>query len=485
MSPALRLDYVPPGAVSAAYYRDEHPVMALMGPVGGGKTTTALMKLLATACRQPVAADGWRYSRMGVFRDTYRNLANTVLKSWHQRVPSTMGEYRSGGQNAPTTHTLQFALSDGSKVHSEFIFAAIGDNNVEAFCRGFELTVGYLNEADLLPEDFLAHLPGRLRYPGLDKGGIRWNGLLLDFNAPDTEHFLYKRFVDAPLPGNVLYRQPSALSAAAENIANLPQDYYARAMSGQPDWWQRRFIRNEWGYSRQGKPVYRDYDDVRHVAGQPLDAIKGLPIIIGGDGGMTLNPAAALLQITSLGQVRVLDELAEPDVNAHEFADLLNDRLALRGWDQGFDLIGAADPAANIRSGADSSTWLSVMAAKTKIRWKTVASNDMNIRLEAVRGKLTRSIGGGEPAFLLSPRCTALRKGFNSAYRFAENRGGQRSDKPEKNHPHSDLHDALQYACMRAGGGASALIHGERAQQMYAITAAQRNQREYCPFEDF
>lgn len=458
----LQLSFVPPGPVAARFYAEEHPVMAIMGPVGGGKTTAALMKLLLLAMRQPVAADGKRHFRAGVFRDTYRNLANTALKSWHQRVPVTIGRYRSGGMNAPTVHELEFKLRDGSIVSAEFIFAAIGDNNVEAFCRGFELTVAYLNEADLLPEDFLVHLPGRLRYPGLDKGGIRHRGLILDFNAPDTENYLYRDFVDAPREGYKLYVQPSALSAQAENIANLPADYYARAMSGQPDWWTRRFIRNEWGYSRQGKPVHADYVDQWHVAAADLEPIKGAPIIIGGDGGQTLHPAAALVQITSLGQIRVLDELAGGDMNAHQFAETLNNLLALRCYDQGFELIGAADPAASIRAGTDGSTWLSVMNANTKIRWATVASNDLNLRLEAVRSKLTRSIGGGEPAFLLSPRCKLLRKGFNSLYRFASRKDGQRSDAPEKNHPYSDVHDALEYACIRAGGGVAALIHGEQ-----------------------
>lgn len=458
----LQLSFVPPGPVAGRFYAEEHPVMAIMGPVGGGKTTAALMKLLLLATRQPVAADGTRYFRAGVFRDTYRNLANTALKSWHQRVPATIGRYRSGGMNAPTVHELEFKLLDGSIVSAEFIFAAIGDNNVEAFCRGFELTVAYLNEADLLPEDFLVHLPGRLRYPGFDKGGIRHRGLILDFNAPDTENYLYRDFVDAPREGYKLYVQPSALSAQAENIANLPADYYARAMSGQPDWWTRRFIRNEWGYSRQGKPVYPEYSDQWHVASTEFGPIKGLPIIVGGDGGMTFHPAAVFMQVTSMGQLRVFDELVGEEEDAGQFADSINRLMALCGYDQDWELFGEADPAALIRSGVDKSTWLATLKAKTKIKWRTAQSNDLDIRLQAVRSKLTRSIGGGEPAFLLSPRCKMLRKGFNSLYRFAARKDGQRSDAPEKNHPYSDLHDGLQYACMRAGGGVAALIHGEQ-----------------------
>ena len=60
----------------------------------------------------------------------------------------------------------------------------------------------------------------------------------------------------------------------------------------------------------------------------------------------------------------------------------------------------------------------------------------------------------GEPAFLLSPDCALLRKGFNSGYCYRRIRsaGGEAfEDVPDKN-KFSHLMDALQYLCLGDGG---------------------------------
>ena len=44
---------------------------------------------------------------------------------------------------------------------------------------------------------------------------------------------------------------------------------------------------------------------------------------------------------------------------------------------------------------------------------------------------------------------TALRSG----YRYRVNTKGEKDEKPDKNHPHSDFADSLQYACLHHDGG--------------------------------
>lgn len=81
--------------------------------------------------------------------------------------------------------------------------------------------------------------------------------------------------------------------------------------------------------------------------------------------------------------------------------------------------------------------------------------------MEAVNESLRRAIDG-KPAFLLSPRCEALREGFNSGYRFRKLQvtGDDRyDDKPEKNR-FSHVHDALQYALL--GGGEHMEVLGRK-----------------------
>ncbi|BAI73187.1 hypothetical protein AZL_025490 [Azospirillum sp. B510] len=476
MSGGLSLSFSPPGPVSAAFMADRSYIAGIMGPIGSAKTSTALMKILAHAVEQPEHR-GVRYSRFAVIRDTYRRMGATTLRSWHKRVPRDFGKFSDGGMNAPSIHHLRFLINDRSTVDCEVMFSAVGDADVEDFCRGFEVTGGYLNEADLLAPELLVHFPGRCgRYPDNTMGGCVWRGLWLDFNAPDTESHLYRDFVEAPKPGYRLFIQPSGLGANAENVENLPggAEYYRVEASGKPDWWVRRFVLNQWGYSREGKPVYPEWNDVLHVSARDLEPIPGVPLVIGADAGLT--PAATIGQQTAAGQWRVLDELVH-EGGAIGFSDRLNALLGSRY--PGFDAVGWCDPAAAARASTDERSWLDIVRARTKLRWEKAPSNALSARLEAVRLPLTRLIDG-QPGFLLSPRCKVVRKGFNAGYRFKRIRAGggdHFTDEPEKN-AFSHPHDAVQYMCL-GGGGYGALLGRDRAR---AAAHAAGTPNDYDPF---
>ena len=91
-------------------------------------------------------------------------------------------------------------------------------------------------------------------------------------------------------------------------------------------------------------------------------------------------------------------------------------------------------------------------------------NNDLTMRLEAVRQPLSEMIDG-EPAFLLSPTCKMLRRGFNSGYRYRRMKiaiAERYDDKPEKNE-YSHVHDALQY--VEIGGGERTAILGRKRER--------------------
>ena len=84
-------------------------------------------------------------------------------------------------------------------------------------------------------------------------------------------------------------------------------------------------------------------------------------------------------------------------------------------------------------------------------------TNEIEPRLTAVSDELTFMMGGNTPAFLLSPRCRLLRKGFVSDYKFKKIVNGTSettADKPDKTNPAADPHDALQYALLGKKGRA-------------------------------
>lgn len=452
-----------PGPVARKFFTARGRVDAIMGPIGSGKTTVALQKILAVAAQAPRSMrDGVRRHKHVSIRDNYRRLRATVIESWFKIAPppATPGvEWQDGGHNAPSIYRLRLRSQDGSLAELTHEFRAIGDQDVEQFCRGFETTTAFVNEIDTLNENLLAFLIGRCgRYPApadVDPARLFF-GVWADLNAPDTDSWVYRDFVEEPKAGYRLFVQPSGLSPAAENIANLPPGYYDEQAAAQPDWWVQRFIRNAWGFARDGKPVYPEFSDRTHVAAHDLVGDPRLVLRVGLDAGAT--PAAVIGQQTPSGQWRLLDELVVPDddtMGPSRFGRQLADLIASRY--PRFEVDACGDPAAG--AGADRTAgeldWLQIVAREAgfRVRPAPLPSNNLPVRLESVRRQLQTMIDGDMPGLVVSPRCKTLRRGFNSGYRYRRQAvaGGRHEDKPEKNH-WSHIHDALQYLILGSGG---------------------------------
>jgi hypothetical protein len=467
MSAPFSLRFKPSGPVGAKFMASRALVRAIMGPVGSAKTSTCLVDGFQRACMQtPSKIDGVRYYKRAVVRDTYRNLESTTIPSWHTWFPKSLGEWNG---SAPMSHHIVFDIGFGPV---DFLqeFIALGDQRIEDVMKGWEGTDIYLNEADRLSREALIYAISRVgRYPSNLHGKPTIYGVTLDFNAPDTENWAYEACIGDKMEGLEFFRQPSGFSPQAENIQNLPDGYYDKMAVGQPDWFVRRMIRNEFGYSREGQPVYPEYSDTRHVANHDLEAVPELGLELGADAGGT--PALIIGQTMPNGQRRILDEVV-PDtesgiIGPSRFSECVNQVLSSPRY-KGIKIVGAwADPSAAFggdkqgKDGEDAS-WLQIVSAKTQIAFRAAPTNKLTPRLDAVRGPLTRSIDGDTPAFLLSPRCKILRKGFNSTYRYrkivlaGESRYNPEPEKNEASHPH----DGLQYLML--GGGEYAEVMGRK-----------------------
>jgi len=499
MTAPIRLEYVPSGPVLARFYEDRSRVSLIMGPFGSGKTRGAYAKIITRGAlmQPPSPIDNVRRFKCIVMRDNYRTLQATAIATWVNVIPRYYGDFKDGGTNAPTFHHVPFLLEDGTTLDLQMEFRALGDQSIESALRGFEASAAFLNEIDTLPPELLMNVDGRVgRYPSVEHGGCTDPFVVSDMNAPDDENWTYKRFVD-DLPENwAFFRQPSGLSPQAENVKNLPPDYYRNISIGKPDWWVRRFVRNEFGYSRDGKPVYGEYSDKTHVAQVPLEAVPELPILIGMDAGQT--PAAVFAQRLPNGQWRILEELVSErgaGVGPKRFSRLVSQTLIERfpahaahgaivvikeaddeplrrdGWRNRSDspIRAWCDPAAvfgedrlNGSHSTGDRAWRTMVENRIGIRIEPAPSNNLTPRLSAVRDLFTESIDGDTPRFVLSPRCKTLRKGFNSGYRYRREHiaGTERyTDEPEKN-DYSHVHDALQYLIL--GGGEYDSVMGRK-----------------------
>lgn len=461
----------PPGPVSRAFALDfASLVKAIMGPVGGGKTTTCIFAGQAFSASMPTCLDGVVRSKGVVVRDSFRTLEKTTLASWFQWFPKDHPSWDfTGGNDRPAVHTLRFHLSGGRRLESITEFVGIGDHKIEDILRGWEGSWSWMNEADLMSGDVLDYLTQRIRrYPSkrfLPKGVDPPGQVLLDLNAPDIDNWIYERFIENKPTGWAFYRQPGGREPGAENLENLPRDYYDRMSEGKQDWWLRRFIENKFGYSRYGTPVYPEFNELLHVAPQPLLPVPGLPIGLGLDAGG--HPAGIIAQPMPNGQLRWLDEIyLGGGVGPERFSAELN-RVLVERYSRCDVTRAFADPSA--MHGADTEagemSWIDIVGRSIGRPVIPAGTNDPYLRTEAVRQKLTTMIDGRHPGLLVSPHLRLAIRGFAYDYRFEKLRKDQKSllkPRPEKNEA-SNVHDAGQYITMEMAGIQKVIDQAARA----------------------
>jgi len=425
-------------------------VRGVRGPVGSGKSTSMCWEMLSRSRRQKLAPGGQRKTRWVVVRNTYRELADTTLKTWLDWFPEQdMGEFSRGDM----AHRIKIDDLD-----MEVLFRALDRPDDVKKVLSLELTGAWVNEAREIPKSIIDALGDRVgRYPARREGGCTWRGVIMDTNAPDDDHWWYKlaeedrpegwRFFTQP-PG--LIGQPGAwqTNPDAENLDNLEPGYYETRAAGKSTDYIKIYYCNEYGFVQEGRPVYSEYSDRVHCAAEPFGPVEGLTIYIGLDFGLT--PAAVFGQRTPRGQWRIIDEMVSEDMGVVRFAEHLAQFVEERY--SGFEFETWGDPAGNARSQVDERTCMEIVREYADLNADAAPTNDFTMRRESVAGALNRLVDG-DPGFLISPACKVLRKGFAGgyAYKRVQVSGQERfHDRPDKNR-FSHPHDALQYLVSGAG----------------------------------
>lgn len=458
MSGRSTIVYRPPGPVAKAFMQSSAFFRGIMGPFGSGKSTVCVMEILRRAQNQAAGIDGKRRSRWAVVRNTYPELRTTTIKTWHQWVPPTIGRWVDTG---PPTHHIQEGELD-----LEVIFVSLDRPDDIAKLLGMELTGAWVDEAREVPKAVIDGLTGRAgRYPGPSLGGCSWSGILASTNPPDSDHWWYRLAEEDHPPGWEFYRQPGGLDPQAENLdwlnqvpetLTLPEGdetrrrqgraYYERQLAGKDPDWVRVYVNGDYGFVRDGKPVYPEYRDAIHCQEFPL--LPGLPIHVGIDFGLT--PAAVFGQRTAMGQWRWHSELVTEDMGAVRFAQQLRQVMHERYPGFAFGSI-TGDPAGDIRAQTDETTPFQILHA-ANVPARPAPTNDFIKRRESVAVCLGRLIDG-QPGLMVHPQCTVLRKAMAGGYNYkrVQVTGAEKyRDVPDKNQ-YSHVAEAGQYMMLGAG----------------------------------
>ena len=442
-----RAEYTPPGPIAEAFLHDPAFVSGIMGPIGSGKTTACIVKALLASARQPKDKQGRRRSRGAIIRNTFPELKTTTIKSWHEWVPQDCGRWQSEG---PPTHFV----SGPDGLDMEVMFLALDRPEDVRKLLSLELTWAYINEAKETPKAILDGLTGRVgRFPPVRDGGCNGPQILMDTNPPDSDHWWYKLAEEQRPEGFAFHRQPGGRTPEAENLDNLPPGYYTRAVAGKDADWIKVYVDGEYGFVRDGKPVYPEYVDSTHCRAFELNPKLG--IYVGLDFGLT--PAATFGQRSFSGQWRTRHELVTEDMGVSRFADLVG-RFLRENYD-GWTVTITGDPAGEGRD-HDERTAFQILAAHG-VHAKPAKTNEWSARRDAVAQSMTRLIDG-EPGYLLHPDCRVLRKAKQGGYclrRMAIVGQERYKDAPDKNE-YSHVAEAEQY--MMLGGGEGKRVVGRK-----------------------
>ena len=482
----------PQGKTLERYYWCRERNSFIMGPLGSAKTTTSCQKMLRLMCEQQPNRDGVKPTRFYAVRNTYSELLTTTIKDWLE-LAGELGPFTQGSKQPPT-QKLYFQLPDNTIVDSEVVFIALDRPDSVKKLRGSQVTGFWLNETKELDKSVVDMADGRHgRYPSMAAGGVApsWHGMFGDTNAPDEDSWYYELAEKVRPKGWKFYRQPGGVimrrqdgedmfmvNPRAENIRNLPKGYYENLMEGKRKDWIMTNLANEYGFVQTGKPVYPEYVDSYHC--KPCSYSDGLDLNIGMDFGLT--PAAVFTQRSPMGQVRVIGELCATRLGAKNFAREIRAFMADKGWSKAKIGSITGDPAGNQGQQADETMTVFKMLSSEGIEAKPAPTNDFQQRRETVADLLTKSIDG-EPALIIDPSCTMLRKGLTGGYCFRRVQlvGMERyTDKPDKT-PSSHVCEALQYDLLGQGISRETLLQPH----MTLEKLSQRPQQaitEYDPF---
>ena len=310
-------------------------VRIVWGPVESGKTVWSLLQLYEIACTIPRCKDGIRRSRFLIVRSTEAELERGIMRTWKQLFPEDAWGSPQGSM--PAIHVLRFL-----DVEAEFEFFAFEDDSEAVLkkLRSTEYTAALINEGQYTPLRLVhairqrtGRFPERVFCPDFD----RKRRVVMDMNAPRTSaHWVLYMSGLVPLPADMpaeerhqyikpddweIYIQPGsviplrdtsgqiydfAINPDAENLPYQdPASILSLCKSGNLDDILRDYC-NQVIIVKDGTPRYPNFRRTWHVAKERIEPVKGAPIILSADPGLT---GAAVFQQKINGQWRALREL--------------------------------------------------------------------------------------------------------------------------------------------------------------------------------
>jgi hypothetical protein len=459
------------GTELAKFVTSSNDFDVIEGPLGSGKTVGACTRLMRHAQEQVKSpVDGFRYTRFAVVRNTHPDLKRTTIRTWLDCFPeATHGRFNWG-------QALMHKIAFGD-VRCEVDFMALDRAEDVSRLRSGEYTGIYFNELQYIIKELVDEATSRLRYPKQEHGGPTWRGVIADMNAPDEDHWTAKMTGRVDMPSGLsdeerveyewpegwgYFLQPPALiehwderrevvtgysiNPAADNISNLPADYYQKQIKGK---------RKDWIDSRlmvrvvlvvEGSPVWPMFRREVHVAREVLRPVQGCEVVVSLDFGR--SPAATFIQPVN-NRVLIQHELIGSNEGAVTFAPKVQRFLAKHY--AGCPVRFYGDPKGNDKTQTSDQSGVDVFRGHGMVVQNPpgLKNNNIATRVDAVAHALNEMYDG-TPRVRISPTCRTLIVGMAGRYFNERDEVGEL--KPTKG-KYSHVCDALQYGMIGLGEG--------------------------------
>lgn len=421
----------------ARFMQDDHFGRFISGPVGSGKTTGIIMEILRRSAMQEPGPDGKRRTRWAIVRNTMQQLRTTVLADIQNILQPIVRYYT-------TESTIQIRAGD---IHADLLLMPLDTPDDQRRLLSTQLTGAWLSEFREIDFKLLPSLAGRLgRFPSKINGGIEpsWFGIIGETNSFNEGSDWHRFLVLERPPEYAFFRQPSGLSPEAENVSNLPPNYYQRLAEGQSEDWCKVYIENEFGIDLSGQSVFRaSFDHGTHVT-EGLQVNPFRPIMISMDFGRT--PCAILQQVAPDGTLNVLEEVVSEDMGLEQFVRQKLQPLLYSSTYSGRETYIVADPAGIAKSQVNELSCFDVLKA-SGFRAYPASTNEIGARVRAVESLLLQTRMGKPAVRIDGHKCPTLVKALWHDYRYKRKRSGELLPTPEKNFA-SHIADAFQYGCL-------------------------------------
>lgn len=417
-------------------------VRCAVGPYGSGKSMACIMELLRKA-REQRPHEGVRYTRFAVVRNTLQQLRATVLSDIQQYIGPMVRYFVTD-----STVQIRVGLPDGTSLHSDWMLIPLDTKEDQRRLLSLQLTGSWVNELREVPVEIMDPLIGRCgRYPSSALGGYTWRGVIADTNPWDVDSPYHEIMVLKPDPRYELFHQPSAIGPDAENLENLPPTYYQDMIGTRGEDWSGVHVESMWGSSNAGQAVFRrSFHAPDHVRELDIKAINPMrPLMIGMDFGRT--PCALIGQVDNYGRLLVLQEITSEDMGLYAMVEEKLKPALQEGVLMGKKFFVVADPAGMFKGQLTDDTPFQALRSMGFLAYPA-STNDIDPRLRAVEKMLRTRIMGEAGLQISRSGCPTLVRAMGARYRYRKKRDGELEDLPEKNHPWSDVADALQYMCL-------------------------------------